>query len=408
MDLNWLISVDDHILEPPDVWQSRVAAKYKDRAPKIIHDHEGEAWLYDGVRIPTIGLTAVAGKKYEEFSPLPVTYDEMRPGCYDSVERLKDMDQAGILASLCFPSLPRFCGQIFSEMSDRELGFACLQAYNDFIIDQWCGSAPGRFIPMTVIPLWDPALAIEEMRRCADKGAKAIAFSESPFYLGFPSLYDPSRYWDPVFAFAQEAGLPLCMHTGSSSRKNKTTPDASLMSLIAFAPTFESFSTLCDWIFTGTLNRFPTLKICLSEGGIGWIPPALERFNQVWEKQRHWAQKVDMVADVEKGWEAVTLRDVDEMLDLDGRRPLDTFRDQIYGCFIEDYIGVSTMKSIGAVDNMMIETDYPHSDSSWPDSIKVAHKQVAELTDEEKWKVLQGNARKVFNFEPAEPPSPEA
>ena len=150
--------------------------------------------------MPTSGLSAVVGKAKEEFSPNPLNYDDMRPGCYDPVARLEDMDRAGIIASLCFPTLPRFCGQLFYEAKDRDFGFVCLQAYNDWMIDEWCGAAPGRYIPLVLIPIWDPALAAKELERCAAKGATAFCFSENPEPLGLPTIHDPDRYWDPVMA----------------------------------------------------------------------------------------------------------------------------------------------------------------------------------------------------------------
>src|ERR1035437_5871940 len=125
LSLDWLISVDDHALEPPNVWTDRVPAKDRDRAPHMEQTDKGEFWVYDGKYMPSSGLSAVAGKSKEEFSPEPVTYAEMRPGCYDPVARIEDMDRAGILASLCFPSVPRFCGQLFMDASDREFGPLC-------------------------------------------------------------------------------------------------------------------------------------------------------------------------------------------------------------------------------------------------------------------------------------------
>ena len=150
-NLDWLVSVDDHVLEPPNVWQDRIPEKYKGVAPHMVRTDEGEFWVYEDNKLPTNGLSAVAGKKKEEFSPEPVTYDEMRPGCYDATARLQDMDQAGIISSLCFPSLPRFCGQLFMAAKDRDLGFLCLQAYNDWMLDEWCATGPaGRLVPLTL------------------------------------------------------------------------------------------------------------------------------------------------------------------------------------------------------------------------------------------------------------------
>src|ERR1700760_3157845 len=139
LNLDWLISVDDHVLEPPDVWVSRVAAKDRDRAPHIEHHDGVEYWVYDGKRMPHSGLSAVVGKSKEEFSPEPLPYAEMRPGCYNAEARVEDMNLSGVLASLCFPSLPRFCGQLFYEAKDREFGLQCLKIYNDWMIEEWCG-----------------------------------------------------------------------------------------------------------------------------------------------------------------------------------------------------------------------------------------------------------------------------
>ena len=151
-NLEWLISVDDHILEPPNLWVDRVAAKDRDRAPHMESIDGMDYWVYDGKKYPSSGLSAVAGKSKEEFSPEPLPYAEMRPGCYDANARIEDMDQAGILASLCFPTITRFCGQLFLDASDREFGFECLQHYNDWTIEEWCAAAPGRYIPLMLIP----------------------------------------------------------------------------------------------------------------------------------------------------------------------------------------------------------------------------------------------------------------
>ena len=396
MDLNWMISVDDHIIEPPNVWQDRVPAKLRDAAPRIVRDDQGEAWVYENKRIPTPGLSAVVGKEREEFSPLPVTYDEMRPGCYDSVARLEDMDRGGVLASLCFPSFPRFCGQIFYEADDHDLALTCVEAYNDWMIDEWCGAAPGRYIPLIIIPLWDPPAAAREIERCAAKGAKAVAFSENPSTLGLPSIHDEKGYWDPMFAAAADAGLPICMHVGSSSNIPKMSADSPLIVSLAWGSGCLTSGTMCDWIFSQNFTKFPDLKIVLSEGGIGWIPYFIERAEQVYDKQRFWAAKSNFKWDLKTGAISAEAGGAGD-LELNIR---EIFRRHIFGCFIEDNHGIANLGTIG-VDNIMIETDYPHSDSTWPNCLEVAHKSLAGLSDGDKWKVMQGNARRVFNFEPA-------
>lgn len=398
--LDWLVSVDDHILEPPHLWQDRVAKKFRDRAPRIVREAGSEFWQYEDKRVPTLGLAAVAGRSREEFSPDPITYDDMRPGCYDSTARLEDMDRAGILASMCFPSLPRFCGQLFYEGADKELGLACLQAWNDWMIEEWCGAAPGRYIPLMLIPLWDPRLAATEIQRCAGRGARALAFSENPVPLGLPSIHDEDRYWDPVWAAAEEAQIVICMHQGSSSTRMRQAPDSPELATMAWAIGCQSSGTLLDWIFGPVFVRYPGIKIALSEGGIGWIPYFIERAEQVLDKQRFWAAQGDRRIDhITQTLKAGTKTDVD-FLTLDVRQ---VFRDHVYGCFIEDHCGVANLDFIG-VDNVMIETDYPHSDSTWPNSIEFAQKQLDGLSDEAKHKILRGNAERVFRFTPAEPP----
>jgi predicted TIM-barrel fold metal-dependent hydrolase len=392
-DLSWLISVDDHLLEPPDLWQARLPVDMREEAPKLVRDDMGEAWVYEGKRVETPGLSAVAGKSREQFSPEPVTYEEMRPGCYDAKARLEDMDRAGILASLCFPSFTRFCGQIFWEAKDKVLALASVQAYNDWVIEEWCGAAPGRFIPLILIPLWDPPEATKEIERCAAKGARALAFSENPAPLGLPTVFDGARYWDPMLRAAEETGLVVCMHVGSSSQIPALMPDAPPIANKAWADGVRMSAAMLGWIFSGVFERMPRLKMALSEGGIGWIPYFIERAEQVVATQRHWATRRDLTftGPVQKGGEMA------DLMELDVRQ---MFRDHVFGCFIDDQHGVANIDAIG-VDNVMVETDYPHSDSTWPNCIEYARKQLAGLSEEVQYKVLRGNAERVFRWDPS-------
>jgi predicted TIM-barrel fold metal-dependent hydrolase len=392
LPLDWLISVDDHVLEPPHLWVDRVPQTDRDRAPHMEVDDTGlDFWVYDGKKFPSSGLSAVAGKAKEEFSPEPLPYSEMRPGCYDPTARLEDMDRAGILASLCFPTLPRFCGQLFMEAGDREFGFVCLQAYNDWMLEEWCGAAPGRYIPLVLIPMWDPALAATEMERCAAKGATAFAFSENPAPLGLPTIHDPNRYWDPVMAAANDLEMIVCMHVGSSSQVPKIAPDSPFMANLAWGA-MRTSGTMLSWLFSGLFQRFDNLKIALSEGEIGWMPYYLERAEQVLFKQRYWVQRGSQFMD-----HATTDVDLDT-LDI---RAL--FRDHVFGCFIDDAHGIASLGELG-VDNVMCETDYPHPDSTWPDCIKVVKEQISHLEPEVQYKLLRGNAERLYRFTPAEPP----
>ena len=393
LNLDWLISVDDHILEPPHLWVDRVAAKDRERAPHMETVDGVEYWIYDGKRMPSSGLSAVVGKSKEEFSPEPLPYAEMRPGCYDPTARLEDMDRSGVLASLCFPTITRFCGQLFMEGSDREFGFECLQHYNDWLVEDWCGAAPGRYIPLMLIPMWDPPLAAKEMERMAARGVTAFAFSENPEPLGLPTIHDAGGYWDPVMAAADELEMVVCMHVGSSSTLPQIASDAPFMANLTWGASRTS-GTMLAWLFSGQFQRHPNLKIALSEGEIGWIPYFLERAEQVLDKQRYWVMRGQTFGDHAKS----------QVLDLDTLDIRQSFRDHVYGCFIEDHHGIASLSEIGE-DNVMCETDYPHSDSTWPDCIGTAQRVIKGLEPELQYKLLRGNAERLYRFTPATPPA---
>ena len=402
-DLDWIVSVDDHVIEPPHVWIDRLPKKYHDVCPRVIREADGtEFWVYEDKKMITGGLGAVAGRPPEDITIEGYPYSEMRPGCYDPAERLKDMDEAGVLASLNFPSIPRFCGQLFWEAKDKELALLCVKAYNDWMIDEWCGTALGRYIPLTIIPLWDPQEAVKELERTAAKGSNSFCFSENLEPLGLPTIEDPSGYWNPVFEAASELGQVLSIHIGSSSTMYKvssTSPFMGNMSLGMIRPA----GCMVSWIFSGLLQKFPNIKIALSEGSIGWIPWILERASQVYHTQRHWVAKgLQYQGNGAEGAHGVGMLPGVDVFAIDVYRD---YREHFYGCFIDDHTGLGMLDVIGE-NNVMIEMDYPHSDSTWPHSLKLAHERLdaANLSAEVKYKILRGNAEKLYRFVPAEVP----
>jgi predicted TIM-barrel fold metal-dependent hydrolase len=396
MSFSWFISVDDHLIEPARLWQDRVPAKWRDIAPRIVREGDSEHWVYEDREIVTTGLNAVAGKSREEFSPEPITYEDMREGCYEPSARVADMDQGNVLASMLFPSFPRYCGQVFHEAKDKQVALACVQAWNDFILDELAGDYPGRFIPMMIIPLWDPVAAAIEIERTAARGAKSIAFSENPTKLGLPSIH--TDFWDPVLQACNDTGFVVSMHVGSSSNLIRTSPDMPTLAFMAYSAAANQAGTLLDWLFSGNFVRYPNLKIALSEGSIGWIPYFLERAEQVIDKQRFWASRfdIDMNASHEKGEQKGEAR---FDLDTDIRQ---LFKDHVFGTFIEDHAGLRLLDVIGE-DNVMLECDYPHSDSTWPDTITLANKWLGDLPEDVQHKITVGNACRVYDFTPADP-----
>jgi predicted TIM-barrel fold metal-dependent hydrolase len=293
----------------------------------------------------------------------------MIPGCYDPKERVKDLDADGIQAQLCFPSFGGFAGSLFNATEDKDLAGACVQAWNDWMIDEWCGTAPDRFIPMVMVPFWDREATVAEIERTAAKGAKAITFPENPSNLGQPSFHDAA--WDPVWAAAQDAQMPLCMHFGTGGAP-ATQPGAPFAVAIALFGMNSQF-TAVELLFSPMFRKFPGLKVALSEGGIGWMPYVLERSDYTWERHRHY-----------------------QHLELDVP-PSELFRDHIYGCFISDEAGLDELDRIG-VGQVMWECDYPHSDSNWPNARKVLGEQVRHLPDDTVRRIAEDNARALFHF----------
>ena len=178
---DWLISVDDHVIEPPKVWTDRLPAKYQDVGPRMVGSPGGELWLYEDKRVATLAMSVAAGHDTDFISPNPVHFKDMRPGCYDPVARVADMDRAGHPRVAVLPVASRAsAARSSTRPRTRSSPCCCVQAYNDWMIDEWCAAAPGRLIPMVLIPLWDPRCAATEIERCAAKGATRVRLLREP------------------------------------------------------------------------------------------------------------------------------------------------------------------------------------------------------------------------------------
>lgn len=306
----------------------------------------------------------------------------MIPGCYDPVQRVKDMDVDGVQAALCFPSFPGFAGSVFFRGKNKDLARECVKAWNDFYIDEWCATAPDRFIPQGILPFWDIDASVEEAKRLASKGARTISFPDSPTPLGLPSFI--SKHWDPLWEVCSEARMPLSLHFGSGSfvpgfnfagkaPGNDMVLDAVPMVVPTVLFASNLMWTTVELLFSGTLQRFPELQFSLAEGGIGWVPYILERSDYSWDRHRHY-------------------QDIDKET-----RPSDLFRQHFWGCFIDDEHGLANRHTIG-VDRITLEVDFPHSDSNWPNSRKRAAEALADVPDDEVEMICETNARRMLNF----------
>jgi predicted TIM-barrel fold metal-dependent hydrolase len=369
-----LVSVDDHLIEHPRVWLDRLSAADHELGPRIIETDEGrQVWTYQGTVYPNIGLNAVAGKDPHEWGWDPVRFDQMMPGCYDSKARLLDMDLDGVHTGMAFPSFPRFAGTLFLEGADRNLALRCVQAYNDFHIEEWSAADPDRLPPIVIMPVWDVNLCVEELQRTVAKGAKGVSFIESPTPLDLPSFH--TDYWDPFFSAAEEADIPLMMHFGTSGTRPFTAPDAPEATFIALMG-LNSMQCMINLCFSPVFHNHPNLKVVLAEGGIGWLPWMLERADMTWERQRFW-QPINQEV-----------------------RPSELFRRNIWGCFIVDTTGVGLRHDIG-LDRILWECDFPHSDSMWPNSRKILADAVRDVPDDEVHAIAELNARELFHLKPA-------
>jgi len=406
MELPRIISVDDHVAEPAHLWQTWLPQKYRENGPRIerkrwggfkliagakyemSEDPEGlwgDAWYYEGnliyVHKRLVALPQAAtidgpnGVEFDrsQMTMEPITYDEMRPVCYNLEARIKDFDLNWMDGSLPFPTFPRFCGQTFYEGDDKGLGLACVKAYNDWMVEEWCGPSRGYNIPLCLIPLWDVELAAQETIRNAQRGVRAICFSELPHHLGLPTIQ--SGYWDPLLAVCNDWRVTICMHVGSSSTTPLGSPDApaGASATISFN---NSMASLGEWLYSRRFIMFPNLRIAYSEGQIGWIPYALERADTVWQQHDSWQHSKDVLPEP----------------------PSTYYYGRVFGCFTADRHGLRSLDEVGP-HNICFEVDYPHTDTTWPNSKPYVEKILEGQDSQVVYDVLRGNAIRMLSLD---------
>jgi predicted TIM-barrel fold metal-dependent hydrolase len=370
-----LVSVDDHICEPADMFERHVPTKYLDQAPRVLEDENGrEQWWYGDLPGRNLGLNAVAGKPREYFNLDASRYDEMRPGCYDVHERVKDMNAGGQLAGLNFPNWTGFSGQVLNQGPDQDVNEIMIQAYNDWHIDEWCAAYPERFIPCGILPLFDVDRAAREIRRLAAKGCHAVAFSENPEALNMPTIH--SGYWNPLFEAACDEDVTLCCHLGSSSRPMQISKDAPASVIFTLAGCTTAF-TFGELIWANFWERYPSLKFSLTEGDIGWMP--------------YFAWRAEHVQERHSGWSKHEFAN--------GGSPTQVFHDHILCCFINEPIGIELISHFN-IDNVFWESDFPHSDGTWPNAPELFSAVSSRLDDEQIAKISHRNAMRNYHFDP--------
>ena len=365
-----VISVDDHLVEPRDMFEGRLPGKLQDRAPRIVETEQGhEVWEFDGQRHFQVGQNAVAGRRKETVKIEPFRFEQMRPGCYDVDARVRDMDVNGVWASLNFPSMiTGFCGRVFSQCSDPELGLATTRAWNDWFFDEWYSPYPERMIPMGITWLADPAIGADEIRRNATRGFRSVTLPERPHRIGFPSIFD--EYWEPILAACAETDTVISLHVGSSGMvdlPDKCPP----LSLGATLFGQLSLTACAEWVWSACAVRHPDLKVAMSEGGIGWVAMLIDRLDNIIDRSGYGLDGFD------------------------GLRPADVLRRNFWFCTIDDPSTIVTRSTIG-IDHIMVETDYPHGDGTWPDTQAIIERYWGHLPVEELRKLTHENAAKLY------------
>jgi predicted TIM-barrel fold metal-dependent hydrolase len=368
-----LVSVDDHVIEPPDLFEGRLSKKVAEIAPRVVTVESGrDIWMFNDAPLPNVGLNAVAGRVPEEYGLDALSFAQMRPACYDIHERIRDMNVNGMLGSLNFPSIAGFTGQLFYTYPDKDAALELLRAYNDWHVEDWCGTYPGRMIPLSIPPFWDVDLMADEVRRMAEKGCHAVTFSENPEKLGRPSWH--SDHWDPFLRACEETETIICVHIGSSSETVITAMDAPIDTMITLQP-MNIVKCAADLVWSPVFRKFPNLKIALSEGGIGWVPYFLERIDYVYQHHHQWTNQ-----------------------DFGDKLPSQVFNENILTCFIDDAVGMEVRHHLNP-DHIHWECDYPHSDSTWPQSPEMAMKYLDGLPDEDIDRITHLNAMRNFSFD---------
>jgi len=366
-----VIDVDSHLTEPADLWTSRVPARFVDRVPQMTSGPGGR-------EISVVGMTAPAGWP-APFPAGPPTLAECPPASHDAKARLDYLDEVGIWAQVLYPNVAGFGSQKFLSMDDDELKLLCVRAYNDFL-REWAAADHRRLITIMAMPFWDVDAAVAEIERGAEAGHQGILFTGEPQRFGLPFLGDP--HWDPFWAAAQGARLPIHFHIGSGDMSTSFQPDR--IAATSTAATYAYTSTelflknglqVADLITCGVLPRFPDLKFVSVESGIGWIPFVLEAADHSYLEARPGRRSE---------WEML---------------PSDYFRRQVYACYWFETVAPTKLLGEIPVDNILFETDFPHPTCLFGNVRERIAVSLATASASDREKILWGNAAALYGIE---------
>jgi predicted TIM-barrel fold metal-dependent hydrolase len=370
-----LISSDSHVSEPPNLWVERIDTKYRDRAPKVVINPEGQEgayFVYEGYPPHNLAIGLGAGKTPEELAEFlkSGTYADARPGGWDPSQRLEDMELDGVEGDVLYTTL----GFRLFWLKDAGLQQACFRVYNDWLAE-YCSYAPKRLKGLALISIYDPQEGAKELQRCAKMGLKgAMIWCSPPEDRPYSSpLYDP--FW----AAAQDLDMPLSLHAITGMERIPWEYGAEKRAMRQTVTPHEIEKSFSILILSGVLERFPRLKIVSAENNCGWLPYYLQRMDRGFRRfgpsgtLTPWPTKLTL-------------------------KPSEYFQRQMYCTFIDDPFGVATRHWSG-VDNLMWSSDYPHTASTWPHSRDIIDRDFKDVSEEEKWKIVRGNASKLYGFD---------
>jgi uncharacterized protein len=374
-----IIDADTHLTEPPDVWVTRVPKRYLEHVPHVERNDEGrDVWVLDGTPFSSPGLTAVAGWP-EPFPAGPKTYEECHPASYDADARLRYMDDVGIWAQVLYPNVAGFGSQRFLNIPDDDLKLVCVRAYNDFLRD-WASADERRLLTIMTMPFWDIDAAVAEVERNLDKGHRGILFTGEPHRFGLPYLGE--AHWDPLWAIAQEAGLPIHFHIGSGEMTSSFGPEriarygtAATYAYTSVEMFLKNGLQCADLITSGVLPRFPELQFVSVESGIGWIPFVLEAADHSYLEGRP-----GRVSE----WELL---------------PSEYFARQVYSTYWFETVAPTKLLGEIPVDRILFETDFPHPTCLYGNVHEKIATSLAGATEEQRRRILWQNAADLYRVD---------
>jgi predicted TIM-barrel fold metal-dependent hydrolase len=375
-----IIDADSHVTEPPDTWTARVPARFVDRVPCVVRTDDGrDTWFLDGRQLGTAGVTAPAG--WPAFPPeYPPTFGDLHPAATDAAARLAYLDEAGIRAQVLYPNVGGFGSEQFLALTDPELKLWCVRAYNDFLLE-WCAADPARLLPVLATPFWDIEATVAEIERCVVQGARGVLFTGEPQRYGLPYLGD--HHWDPMWAVAQAANLPVHFHIGNAGELPEIMTPARIAAhghaatqTFAAVELFMKNGVQCiDLVSCGLLERFPALKFVSVESGMGWLPFALEAADYSYlGASRAGRQRSDALL------------------------PSELFRRQVYVTYWFEQIAPTHLLDVIPVDNILFETDFPHTTCLYGNIPETIERGLGHVDPEVREKILWRNAAALYGI----------